>query len=80
MSSAEARVVEQAVAWVGARHLMAVAPLTDAAEAVVRRIAVGERTELSQRGLTKLPDLNRQFRSMVGRPDQADQESEIAWS
>lgn len=44
MTTVEARAVEQVVAGVQAGHLMAGMPLTDATEAMVRRIATGEST------------------------------------
>lgn len=44
MATVEPRTVEQAVAGVKAGHLMAGMPLTDTAEAMVRRIAAGEST------------------------------------
>ncbi|MET9325522.1 hypothetical protein [Tsukamurella sp. NPDC003166] len=44
MTTVEARTVEQALAGVKAGHIMAGMPLTDTAEAMVRRIAAGEST------------------------------------
>lgn len=44
MTTVEARAVDQALAGVKAGHLMAGMPLTDTAEAMVRRIAADEST------------------------------------